>query len=83
MPFWNPYKETLVSGLGVWNPYRKPMSEVWEGRMFQVVIFTFRNPYKETLVSGLGVWNPYRKPRCQVWEGRMLKGSDFDIPESL
>ena len=26
-------QETLVSGLGVWNPYRKPRSQVREARM--------------------------------------------------
>ena len=28
--FRNSHKETLVSRLGVWNPYRKPRSKGWK-----------------------------------------------------
>ena len=42
------------------NPYRKLMSQVWEGRMLEGKVYRFRNPC--------------RKPMSQVWEGRMLDG---------
>ena len=80
--FWNPYKETLVSGLGVWNPYRKPRSQVWEGLLSKGLIFRFRNPYKkhwsQVWESGIPVEN------LGLWSGRVaLKGSDFPILETL
>ena len=63
------------------NPYRKPRSQVWEGRMLlrdsEIPIenqhWKVGNPYRKPNIGRLE-GNPYRKPRSQVWEGRMLEG---------
>ena len=67
------------------NPYRKPISQVWEGRMLEGPFGRSRNPYKkhwsQVWESGIPIGN--LRPKSQVWEGRILKGSDLEIPESL
>ena len=51
--FRNPYKETVVIGLGVWNPYRKPRPQVWEGRMLIDISESLQKHWKVGSLVGL------------------------------